>query len=325
MIQKIALKVLECENERMAEITATCAKKLGSHGRTLKAIRFYGHLGTVATTTSKNDKKNDTNNVNEKENNNELRIRENKVVITKGSILKMFFDILYSFSITFISSFIKLFYGGIKIILKNLYLNRFLIILLFISIFYNIFLSGKTLTSYWITRQANHMMDNLEVRNPDIMQRAIYLEDVKELIKSNSIEEIDTIDSKSSCFKKFQNESFLSNYGGSDLYLDQFYGDESTKNVFKGLRSSYRELGIKRNELLVNMRIINQLEKELALMEWRNWLLSEINKCDFVKEDILNDYIVAKGDKRGSVVSNKLLQYCRSCEQEYNFIMEDPI
>jgi len=69
---------------------------------------------------------------------------------------------------------------------------------------------------------------------------------------------------------------------------------ETSKSTARRLHRTRQKLGSYRHDLLVAMRIVNSIEKEMVQSEWENWLADEVVRCDQIKA-VLAD---AGGEKR---------------------------
>lgn len=57
----------------------------------------------------------------------------------------------------------------------------------------------------------------------------------------------------------------------------------TSKATARQLRRTRQRLGSYRHDLLVAMRVVNSIEKEMIQSEWENWLADENLRCDQVK------------------------------------------
>ena len=79
------------------------------------------------------------------------------------------------------------------------------------------------------------------------------------------------------------------------------------------LRSTRQHLARMRHELLVSLRVINTVEKEVVDSEWMNWLGEEMYRCDRAVHILAN---TSDSDlKRRSEDIVKLREYCTDCSQ----------
>lgn len=96
----------------------------------------------------------------------------------------------------------------------------------------------------------------------------------------------------------------------------------STRATAKRLRQSRQHLGSYRHDLLVAIRVVNRLEREMLGAEWSNWLYEETVRCGQAQA-LMNSPIRSgenganNGDDEGMEEETSWLgEYCRSCEKE---------
>jgi hypothetical protein len=118
--------------------------------------------------------------------------------------------------------------------------------------------------------------------------------------------------------------------------------ETATRSTAKRLRRTRQHLGSYRHNLVVAMRVVNSVEKEMLQAEWENWLLDENTKCRKV-EAMLRDNrtgIPHGRDAKGSASQQVLdtqhgdtdgrldelrawqAEYCGSCELEQDRLFE---
>jgi len=101
----------------------------------------------------------------------------------------------------------------------------------------------------------------------------------------------------------------------------------STRATAKRLRLSRQHLGSYRHDLLVAMRVVNSLERNMVHAEWDNWLFEETSRCKqalFVLSNrkpltgSVGQNSASEGDDRGerSETAKWLSEYCDSCNRE---------
>jgi hypothetical protein len=69
-----------------------------------------------------------------------------------------------------------------------------------------------------------------------------------------------------------------------------------------------QNLGSHRHDLLVALRVVNRIEKEVVEAEYENWLLDETNKCDRV-----GAMIEDSGKGKEKEVEAWVKGYCGDC------------
>lgn len=67
------------------------------------------------------------------------------------------------------------------------------------------------------------------------------------------------------------------------------FSETATRSTAKRLRRTRQHLGTYRHDLLVAMRVINNVEQEMVRAEWENWLLDENSRCKQVQMILQED------------------------------------
>ncbi len=57
------------------------------------------------------------------------------------------------------------------------------------------------------------------------------------------------------------------------------FSEAATRSTAQRLRRTRQHLGTYRHDLLVAMRVVNSVEREMVRAEWENWLLDENTRC----------------------------------------------
>lgn len=89
----------------------------------------------------------------------------------------------------------------------------------------------------------------------------------------------------------------------------------------KHFGGSRQRLGSYRHELLVAMRVVNSIEREVIKAEWERWLLSENGKCKQIGKLLDQRDGLLPHDGGGKQHDRKTVRvwhsiYCSSCSRE---------
>jgi hypothetical protein len=96
-------------------------------------------------------------------------------------------------------------------------------------------------------------------------------------------------------------------------YAGVSFLDSSTGSAARRLRRTRQRLGAYRHDLLVALRLVNKVDREVLRAEWENWLLDENTRCRRVQR-LLTD---GAGDpQRVASLRQWQAEYCGSCRQE---------
>ena len=117
------------------------------------------------------------------------------------------------------------------------------------------------------------------------------------------------------------------------------FSESATRSTARRLRRTRQHLGSYRHDLLVAMRLVNNVEREMMRAEWENWLLDENTRCKQVQM-ILNEdrtdisptkkikgvdpqlVLDAKNNERRERLKQWQKEYCGSCQREQELLFE---
>lgn len=83
------------------------------------------------------------------------------------------------------------------------------------------------------------------------------------------------------------------------------YSDTPTRHTATRLRRTRQHLAGYRHDLLVAMRLVNNVERETIKAEWENWVLDEGARCRKMR-DVLEE-------EEGGEVKREVEAYCADC------------
>jgi hypothetical protein len=159
--------------------------------------------------------------------------------------------------------------------------------------------------------------------HPDhVMSKAIYMQDIDEAIANSTFAQ--TSDDVSDCFYTFQQQTIRDS--ATPLFLSTSGRKESVaRSAVRRVQQTRERLGVYRYNLLVALRVVNSIEKEVIQSEWERWIQQELRRCRQVEDLLAED-----GDRTGAQSKNgqKVLTglnddfrhwyetYCSSCQRE---------
>lgn len=296
IISFLSYRFMRLESMRLNQILARVPKEVGPKGQAIRAIQIYGKIKIGA---------------------------EDSVVTEEAPTLEFKFGDLVDL---LIKKIINLFFGiitfiivhlikGVRNLFKSLRMNMFLTFLLISSVLLNLALMGRSTLSYWTVRRAGTIAHKYITKEPMMLQRAIYNKDIQDLVQKKEVELNST---SSHCYEIFKNSSFILN-ADHPVKWDNDYADDPSRQVARRLRSAFQDVGIQRHELLVKLQLLNQVEKDLVISEYRNWIASEVRRCQYVQESLVHQ-VAAKEDDLSflefSTGMEKLLEHCAACSDE---------
>lgn len=297
IISFFCYRFLRLESLRLTQALSKVRHVVGDKGQVLRAIQVYGKLKIGGDSNLLGDKTAPT---------LQFKIGELMDLILKRMINSFFAALTF-----IIVGIIK----GIRSFIRSLRMNKFLTFLLFISVILNIILMGRSTLSYWTVRRAGTIAHKYITKEPMMLQRAIYNKDIQEIVQKR---QVDLGNSSLHCYGVFKNSSFILN-ADHPVKWDLDYADEPSRQVARSLRSSFQDVGIQRHELLVKLQMLNQIETELVVSEYRNWIASEVRRCQYVEENLFQHMASKEDDTSFLDFSDgfeKILEHCSECVSE---------
>lgn len=278
------------------------SEKIGKHAQTVRAIQLCGMLGVVVNEKLEEQRRLENEKTEDYSNdaNDSLysfdKSTKNALADTNANMeKKATYDVRYTATLL-LKVLCKVFYLRIVDLFLSLFkimtvafnfslnvwnqVNKLLLVGLSIAILTNIFLVGRSTKAYWSVRKADSIFNNLVMGTRKYpMERALYIKDLDLL------------------------RDYLSN-GDNSHVMQKFNKNLGlTSNKY---RESRKDIAIRRNDLLVELRVLQNMEKELLYGDYKNFLIKEIEKC-------------RKTEVEYSTVWNKdskLQEYCVNCSSE---------
>lgn len=105
------------------------------------------------------------------------------------------------------------------------------------------------------------------------------------------------------------------NYDSSPEFVVPTAREKASK-----LRSIRQQLSVIRHELLVSLRTVNMVEKDLVEGEWLTWLGEELYKCDAAAQHLVT-IPDEELEKRLQDIAN-LRNYCDDCNRVWGTVKE---
>lgn len=308
VVRSIALDQVSKINHKLR----SSVKAIGTHGQIVKAIYLYGKLSHTSDP-------------------------ETEEVPTEIPVIKLGIDDcwnllvhrVYSFCKDLIIGLISLAIQLIRITIRSLKSNQIYLVMIIALMCSNIFLLGKTSVTYWTVHKGNSLAQDFVKQNPLMLQRAVYSQDVIDEFKTRMSALNSTI-SSSKPFQLFENESFTYNYQNLSKLFDnnEIPRKSDVQEIHNKLRSEFRAIGIERYNLLVELRLLQNKEKEIAQREFTNWLVNELDRCDSMQEYVTSGVKANKKRKKangfgGNSQQNReliegvdeVVSYCNNCRK----------
>lgn len=300
-------KILRQEARIITQRALQCRKQLGARGGSTTAIRLFGKLGSSLPAEQIES---------DLFQGSPLPISEADskytMSISPRTLRKSLWEVYYSSLISCVGGCFVVVGSIVKNVWKFLVSNKILILALICSVLMNVFLAGRSTQAYWEDRHVQNFANkiasfkHINLKQDHVMERSILLKDMDQLLLNGTEFSVEKIlqnelknTSQSLCYDKFQTQALL--YDAADAtfspenYLEYksrdplfailgiqsqaLYANDPTSALSRRIYNLRSKLGIQRNSLIVELRMINRVETELLMAEWRSFVFDEISIC----------------------------------------------
>ena len=311
MIDKKASDDLEQDALDLVDLVSDQVRRLGAHSRTKKAITIFGHVGRQSHVSHFNG-------VGEN-----LKLNPRKPRIQR-TLPHLFMETFLSLLETTISMLMMWTFGVIRWSWRTVSAHKIILAFLTTSALMNGFYSSRDGWDWWHERHASKYMARLGIQPDMIMSKAIYLKDIDEAVANTTL--WSQTGNTTNCFGAFQEHSTRQ----AELPLSLSTtgpGDAMGKSATRRFQQTRERLGAYRHNLLVALRVVNKIEKEVIQNEWERWLREELRRCRQV-EILLGDKKGSEGEANAQAQAESIFasktasvkqwyeRYCSSCQLE---------
>ncbi|ODH52297.1 hypothetical protein GX48_01615 [Paracoccidioides brasiliensis] len=267
IIDRQAMNDLEQDALDLVDLVSEDVRRLGPHNQTKKAIAQFGHIGRQSHVTEFTE---------------DLQILKSRLrrPLRQSGIIPLLLETSGSLLQSAVSSFMIWLWALIRWVWKAFSAHSIILLLLVFSVLINGFHSYNDTLEWWQERNAGNFMSRIGVGPNTIMSKAVYIKDIDAVIANASGIEMNN---SSSCFATFQENNALKATDNSWFLKPSAGRDTKTKQAAQQLQRTRDRLGVYRHNLLVALRVLNRIEKEVVQVEWERWLQQETERCHMIE------------------------------------------
>ncbi|PYI13929.1 hypothetical protein BO99DRAFT_407115 [Aspergillus violaceofuscus CBS 115571] len=315
IVDKSASSDLQQDALDLLDLVGDQVRRLGAHSRTKKAITIFGHVGRQ-------------NFASQFSPSGDLKLESHKPRVQKN-MAHLLFETSLSFLESAVSSLLMWTGAFLRWVWKTTNANTMILSLLLASVLINGFYSSRAVHEWWDDRSVGNFMARIGVGPDNVMSKAIYMRDIDEAIANITVGR--GSGNVSDCFATFHQQTLRE--PGTALSLGSAgFRDSMTKSAARRIQQTRERLATYRHNLLVALRVVNSIEREVIQNEWERWLRQELRRCRQVgillgQNDDLDDAEL-EGERTSSNAFANLSgdvkqwygMYCSSCQAERSYI-----
>ncbi|PHH82695.1 hypothetical protein CDD82_5145 [Ophiocordyceps australis] len=272
LVERQALHDAANDAEELAELATDQVRKLGPRSRTNRAIQVYGHVGqqtqvvVFSPATSESSK---------------------RQTVKPRTLTALLLETARSFAESAVSSLIMWAFAGLRKLFAIVSAQRLLLTLLVLSLVTNVLLTSAESSAWWRERRAVRFMQKVGVGPNTMMSKAVYISDLDEAVRGGEGAFSFARDggsqdgnNSSACFGTFKTLLDASDMDAPWQEAGAKLTWPRSRATARRLRRTRQRLGSYRHDLVVAMRVVNSVERQVVQSEWENWLVNEKSLCD---------------------------------------------
>lgn len=305
----------------LVDLVSNQVRRLGAHSRTKKAITIFGHVGRQSHVSHFAGAGGDSS----------LEPRRRRIQLSMLQILLETFLFLLQ---TTVSLLILSAFDLVRWSCKTVSAHKAILVLLVTSTLMNGFYSSRDGWDWWQERHASNFLGRLGIQPDLVMRKAIYMRDIDEAIANTTI--WPSAENASDCFATFHEQTMQ--YSDIPLSLATSGPKEAlAKSAIKRFQHTREQLGMHRHNLLVALRLVNSIEKEVIQNEWERYLRDEIRRCRQVEVLLSGDDAEGDADtqagrlaqaervfaEHADDVKQWYEEYCSSCRNDLERVKQN--
>lgn len=300
---------LEQDSLDLLDLISDQVRKLGPKSRTKRAIAIFGLIGHATNIFQFSSAESSA--LNQARNSRKQRSLMWLILDSTGSLLE-----------SAVSSLMIWSFALLRWAWKTCTAHGMILTLLFSSVLINGFYSSRDTYDWWHERNAAKFLSRLGVHSDHVMSKAVFVHDLDQAMMINNATTgwYPNNSASSHCFATFHEQTLLDS-STSLLVLQDSAGSDAAdvleKSAARRVQRTRQRLGMYRHDLLVAMRVLNSIEREVLKSEWERWLDKEIQRCEQIAT-LLHADSGANGAFAGREedVKHWYEQYCMSCQEE---------
>ena len=308
MIDGHAMDDLEADALDLIDLATDQVRRLGPHSRTKKAVQIFGQVGQSTAVTRLQLEKTALN----------IETRRQPSQRTFFTLLS---QAMVSFLESTLTSLLGMVIGIFRWIWKTCSANSIILLLLVTSALFNGFYSSRDTWSWWHERTATKFLSRMGIQANAVMGKAVYLRDIDEIAipSVSSLVDDQGLVNENPCYATFRDSRSLDDLNAPLLTPSDPRSSSRDQLEIRRIQQTRRKLATYRHDLLVSMRVVNSVEREVLRAEWEGWVLGENRKCRLL------DLVLAKrndsetGEWRD--LGERMVEYCESCRSEQTRVL----
>lgn len=306
LIERQAYNSLEADAFDLSTVAQDQVAKLGSHSKTNKAVDIFGGIGQATPQATQID------------GSQIPHLGKSLSAVKAGQTLSpslggLVVNDLLTRALGAVSMVFDVLIALGKGVVGLWSAHTFLVVILLISGLWNGWRSWRDGMEWWHERGTAKFMSRIGVGPQMQLSKAVWLRDIEELVRSPQVANVSMAagsEDTKSCRTMF----------GEQLTLSSSLSIGEDPPGMKRLRLARETMARRRHDLMVALRVVNRVERDVVIAEWEEWIKGEERKCRRI-EGMLRSKNQKGGpskseDELDAELGEGFRDYCSSCRTE---------
>jgi len=197
--------------------------------------------------------------------------------------------------------------------------HRVLVVLIIVSAISNVYFTQRDTWSWWRERNAGVFLKRVGISPNVVMGRSVWLKDLNEWTASATSNSANlnettlefTEPSNTPCQQEFGSILAQTDPTSDIAIAVDPSVSSTTRQTVARLQHLRQKFGTYRHDLLVALRVVDRVEKDMLRGEWESWVHGEANHCRQVKK-VLN----RERNNETEALTRWWSEYCGSCLED---------
>jgi hypothetical protein len=316
LIERQGLQDMELEAQDLVDVVNDQVARLGHNRNTNKVTNIFGQIGAQTQAVQL-----DAQDIPPPNRPRKFRLHPQ----TTGSFIAQFIGNIIISVLSTVMSWILAIFAGLGNVVST---HKVLVILLLASGGANMFYTSKDSWGWWNERNAANYMARLGVGPSTSMTRSIFLRDIEEEFLNPNNTHVDLANPLGSTSNKWYVPpsslflSILSDLISYETFTQLLHSPSTISKSFplapsthstQRLQRTRLDLGTHRHDLLVALRLVNRIEREVVDAAFESWVHDEAGRCERVGKMLQQRGKDGGNEREG--VKEWVEGYCGDCRR----------
>ena len=233
-----------------------------------RAIQIFGHLGQSTNITY----------LQVDALNHSIELRRQ---LKQQTLLSLLASVVASAVETTLTTIVMGFVDISKWTYKTMAAERILLAILIAQGLFIIWKTGGDSLEHYAERKSANFMKRLGVSPKIVTSKAVYIADLDDQLARTGV--LPSLDERGSCYSLFHEVNMLTDVHAPLHSLAMTSAYDEGRATTSRIQKTRQRLGRHRHDLMLAIKVVNNIERDVVQAEWSHWLDGEVGHCNEVE------------------------------------------